>query len=172
MKKRKSHAFGKDVYLLGADSEGTLYWLEEPVWDCNWYWGFGYIETYTNNRNPGNSSDIESHEHFDGLKNIGNQRTNLHTGFLKKFTETPLTDSEIWQLCELMESYYICRDYSDFIFCTGAHYTGNNPVKDLIKNTTEYDRINQAVLPEIFNEVRKILDPESEVSTSYVDGNR
>ena len=28
MKKQKSHAFGKDIYLLGKDSDGTLYWLK------------------------------------------------------------------------------------------------------------------------------------------------
>ena len=36
-------------YLLGRDEEGINYWLEEPSWDCGWYWGFGYVETYTTN---------------------------------------------------------------------------------------------------------------------------
>jgi hypothetical protein len=46
LSKRKSHAFGKDIYLIGKDKSGTNYWLESPSWDCDWYWGFGYIETY------------------------------------------------------------------------------------------------------------------------------
>jgi len=66
MKKRISEAFGKKVYLLGKDDEGTLYWLEAPSWDCGWYWGFGYIETYTNNNNPNRSQDITSHQHWEG----------------------------------------------------------------------------------------------------------
>lgn len=40
MKKEKRKAFGKNIYLLGEDTEGTKYWLEEASWDCNWYWGF------------------------------------------------------------------------------------------------------------------------------------
>ena len=32
--KRMSRAFGKIVYLLGEDKDGTLYWLEEPKWNC------------------------------------------------------------------------------------------------------------------------------------------
>lgn len=46
MKKEKRHAFGKDIYLLGVDADGTRYWLEAPSWDCGWYWGFGYVEVY------------------------------------------------------------------------------------------------------------------------------
>lgn len=67
MNKKKSFAFGKDIYLLGRDKYGTFYWLEAPSWNCGWYWGFGYVETYTNNRSPKNSKDISSHSHFDGL---------------------------------------------------------------------------------------------------------
>lgn len=47
MDKQRSRAFGKKIYLLGEDKCGDRYWLEEPFWDCGWYWGFGYIETYS-----------------------------------------------------------------------------------------------------------------------------
>lgn len=160
MKKRKSHAFGKDVYLLGADNEGTLYWLEEPTWDCGWYWGFGYIETYTNNGNPKMAKDINSHEHFNGLKYVGNRAVNMYDGFKARFVETPLTNEEIWKLCELMQSFYIAKDYAEFVYRGGAHYT-ENPCRETIKNPQEYDRINQVVLPEIFKEVRNLLDAET-----------
>ena len=38
MEKKKSHAFGKDVYLLGTIN-GKMQWLEAPSWNCGWYWG-------------------------------------------------------------------------------------------------------------------------------------
>lgn len=66
MNKKISKAFGKKIYLLGINEYNTKYWLEEPKWDCGWYWGFGYIETYTNNNNPLNSKDISSHQHWEG----------------------------------------------------------------------------------------------------------
>jgi hypothetical protein len=67
MNKKQSHAFGKDIYLLGKTTDGELIWLEAPSWDCGWYWGFGYVETYTNNRRPDLAKDISSHSHFNGL---------------------------------------------------------------------------------------------------------
>ena len=163
MKKRKSRAFGKEVFLLGMDRTGTMYWLEAPSWDCNWYWGFGYIETYTDNENPAKSADISSHEHFKDLRFIGNRRVNLYEGFRDKFPATPLTDGEIFKLCELMQSFYTCRDYSDFLHRYGSNYT-SNPCGEIIKNPDEYDRINKLVLPAIFQNVMDLLDPETEES--------
>ncbi len=157
MRKRKAHAFGKDIYLLGTDNNMTAYWLVEPSWDCDWYWGFGYIESYTNNGNPERAKDIDYHGHFDSLKQIGNQRVNMYDGFKHMFVETPLTDGEIWKLCELMQSYYVAREYSDFLNRGGAHYT-ENPCKETIKNQQEYDRINKVVLPEIFRAVKELLE--------------
>ena len=62
MEKEVITKFGRKYYLLGKDAEGTKYWLEEPSWDCNWYWGFGYVQTFDRSGN-----DIDSHQHFDIL---------------------------------------------------------------------------------------------------------
>ena len=157
MKKRKTNAFGKDVYLLGKDEDGIFYWLEKANWDCDWYWGGGYVETYTNNEYPEYSRDIESHQHFDGL--FFNKRNNGFDLFNEFFAETPLTKNEIWELCELMKSFYIAREYSDMLYCGGAHYT-SNPAKEIIKNEEEYKRINEIVIPAIMDEVYKLLSPD------------
>lgn len=37
--KKTINKFGKH-YLLGINKEGKHIWLEEPSWDCGWYWGF------------------------------------------------------------------------------------------------------------------------------------
>ena len=157
MEKRKSHAFGKDIYLLGRDADGINYWLEEASWDCGWYWGFGYVETYTNNKNPHLSRDINSHQHFDGLFLKGG----IFDSFKKLLVETPLSDKEIWQLLELMETFYTLRDTSDLLTNGGSHIT-NNPLRDEIKNDFEKTRINTELLPKVFNEVYNILSPEKE----------
>ena len=157
MKKRKTNAFGKDVYLLGKDEDGIFYWLEKASWDCDWYWGGGYVETYTNNEHPEYSRDIESHQHFDGL--FFNKRKNGFDLFNEFFAETPLTKNEIWELCELMKSFYIAREYSDMLYRGGAHYT-SNPAKEAIKNEEEYERINKIVIPAIMDEVYKLLSPD------------
>lgn len=156
LQKKKSHAFGRDTYLLGQDAEGTKYWLEEAKWDCNWYWGGGYVETYTNNNYPSMSKDIISHSHFDSLF-FNNANKNGHDAFQEFFVVTPFSDKEIWTICELMKSFYIARQYSDMLYCGGAHYT-SNPARETIKNESEYKRINEVVIPSIMKALYNILE--------------
>lgn len=154
MEKKQFEKFGNTYYLLGADSEGTRYYLEEFRFDCGWYFAGGYVETFTNNKNPEYSRDIESHSHFDSM--FFNGRVNGFDAFKKFFAETPFTDSEIWKICELMKSFYICRHYSDMLYCGGAHYT-SNPAKESIVCPDEYKRINEKVIPAIADELYKIV---------------
>ena len=154
MEKQVKKAFGKDVYLLGADKEGTFYWLEEATWDCDWYWGFGYIETYTNNENPNRSRDIVGHQHFGGLFLEGPEM--CKDMFDQFFAETPLNDGEKWRILELMKTIYTLKEYSEVVYRGGSNITGN-PLKDEIKSQEEYNRINKVMLPQLFEEVYKIL---------------
>lgn len=156
MNKQEFKIFGKKVFLLGKDKEGIKYFLEEARFDCGWYWGFGYVETYTNNKNPNLSKNIASHQHFDSL--IFNHNVSCFDRFKNLFCETPLNDKEIWKLCELMKTYYIIKNYSGLLHCGGAHITKNDE-KNEILNQDEYNRINKSVLPAIFNAVYKILKP-------------
>lgn len=154
--KRKSHAFCKDVFLIGKGHDGTLYWLEEAKWDCDWYWGGGYVETYTNNEHPARSKDINSHSHFDGMFFKGNK--NGHDAFIDFFAETPFTDKEIWKICELMKAFYIAKEYSCMLYTGSAHYT-SNPASEFIKSETEYKRINEMVIPAVMQQLYEILKP-------------
>lgn len=154
MKNKKTvlRIFGKLNYYLGADKEGINYFLSEATWDCNWYWGGGYIETYTNNDAPTCSKDINSLEHFD---------TKFPTWdkFFNFFTTSPFTEEEKWTIYELMKSFYTARHYSDMLNCGGSHIT-KNPARDSILNAEEYDRINKKVIPAIMAELYKILGGE------------
>lgn len=155
-KKFTMNKFGKNAYLLGQDEYGTNYFLEESTWDCDWYYGGGYVETYTNNHNPVKSKDIQSHNHFDSM--FFYQNKNAYDAFKDFFKIHPFTDDEIWKICELMKSFYIAREYSDMLYRGGAHYT-SNPVKAIIKSETEYKRINEEVIPAIMKELYHILTP-------------
>ena len=154
MEKDKRRAFGKDIYLLGADEEGTLYWLEEASFDCDWYWGFGYIESYTNNKHPELARDINSHTHYDSM--IFKEGV-CPEDFRKIFVETPLTNEEIWKLNELMKSFYTIRAYMDTIYRGSSNIT-INPCRDIIKNEKEWLRLKDEVLPSIFKEVYALLE--------------
>lgn len=158
MKKEKRFVFGKDVYLLGQDENGKKYWLEAASWDCNWYYGFGYIETYTNNDKPEKSIDINSHEHYN-TKILKNGL--LPDNFRKIFINTPLNDEEIWQLNELMTTFYTIKRYMELLYRGTSNIT-NNPSKNIIKNEKEWSRLKNEVLPDLFKKIYDILTIESE----------
>ena len=161
MKKKISYAFGKDVYLLGLGKDGEFYWLEQATWDCDWYWGLGYVETYTCSSSPSSSRDIRSHNHFNSM--FFKKNVSCYEAFTDFFLDIPLGENEAWKLLELMKAAYTAREYSDMLHTGGAHIS-QNPVKETIRQQTEYDRINQKVIPAIMSEVYKLLSPEEEQS--------
>lgn len=147
MKKEVITRNGKKQYLLGRDSVGKV-WLEEARWDCNRYWGLGYVKMFGKH---------EFHTHFDSQ--FFNSIKNGYDRFKEIMTETTLSNKELWQLVELMQSAYTARHYSDMLYTGGAHYT-ENPCKETIKNEAEYKRINEVVIPAIMNKVYELLTPE------------
>ena len=156
LKKKKSKAFGKEVYLLGEDKQGIRYWLESPSWDCEWYWGFGYVETYT------------SHQHINNL--LGDQiiyddkcQKYVKVGYIHNLYDTPLfvkttfSYDEGWLLTELFKQFYLLRDLSDFCHKSppGCHIT-TSPVNhgDL---SDWYNKVNKEMIPKITKKVLEIL---------------
>lgn len=161
MNKEKNHAFRKDIFLLGRrKSDGKRVWLEKQSWDCDWYWGFGYMETYTNDEYPHLSRDIISHTHFDS-EILHNGKTNAFDYFKEYFTETPLTDDEIWLLCDYMTTFYTLRQTAELFDRGNSHYTGRATIDDLKRVDIEND-INQNMLPKLFAEIEKLLTPKGE----------
>ena len=169
LKKKVINKFGEH-YLLGKYKDGTLFYLKKPSWDCGWYWGFGYITTYTNNKSPEKSRDISSHSHFDGL--LGKQEVynfEKQTWQLseyahklsdnKEIAKIVLTENEDWTLCELVRTAYILKETAETLGRGGSHLT-KNPCADIIKNEDEVKRINAIVLPAIFKEIENLLMPK------------
>lgn len=154
MEKQKIKWKGHDYYLLGI-CEGKKFYLEAGTWDCDWYWGFGYISTFTNNANPELSIDVRSHNHFDSMF-LKNYTTNCYDAFCNFFDETPFTEKEIWKLLELMKSFYTASKYSEMVHIGGSHIT-SNPLKETIKNEVEYKRINEVIIPGIMQEIYKVM---------------
>ena len=156
--KRVFEWHGHRYHYIGTGPNGENMRLQESTFDCGWYWSIGYIETFTNKRAPWNSIDIESHTHFEYLM-TRNRYQNWFDAFNEQFKNPFLTESEVWKICELMKSLYTARHYADMIWRGGAHYT-QNPCEEIIKNETEYKRINDVVIPAMLKELYKILDGE------------
>ena len=154
MKKQTTIAFNKKIYLLGKDAEGTKYWLEAPSWDCDWYWGFGYVETYTNNNYPNRSRDINSHQHFDSLF-LNDTKVDAFTAFKEFFKETTLDQKEIMLLINYMDSFYKLKTVAKTL---GVGYP----------NMTETAKeINEKILPAIFKQIDILL---SDTDTKQIGG--
>lgn len=166
MKKKTTRAFGKKVYLLGKDLDGTMYWLEAPSWDCNWYWGFGYVETYTNNSCPDKAHDIKSHQHIDSSF-IG--KVGVNKDYIYNIFDTPLlkggttfTEEEGWEISELFSQFYTLSKAADLFYSEKGHVASTTVKHDSDECKRMYDYINQTMMPAIFKRIGEILSPETE----------
>jgi len=169
-----------DFYFLGTNKEGKKVWLEKPRWDCGWYWGFGYLETMRGNREPSKAIDIDMHTHWDSC--VRDSHRNAYDWFELEFGKTltdsfnskvkkekgvkycRFTNSQLWTLCELIETVYTLKETAEVLGRGGSHYT-TNPCADIIQNKAERDRINSEVLPAIFAEIGKLFDEVDKAET-------
>ena len=152
---------GKWQFLLGTRDSET-YWLEQAVFDCEWYWAIGYVESYRGYSQL--DRGWRGHQHFNGMFfNDNDCGFDLFNDF---FDATPFTDREVWKILELMKAAYTARRYSDMLHSGNAGIT-ENPIKDVIKDIFEYKRINNRVIPSLMNELYKVLLPKKEDGTIY-----
>lgn len=152
MEKEIATYFGKKNYLIGKGKDDKNVYLVAPSWDCDWYWGFGYLETYT--RRYG-QLDIDMHTHFSSL---GEQK-NYFDGFKEYFKETPLNDNEIWTLCDYMKTFYTLKETAEIFKHGYSWYTEKAKIDDLQRTDLE-NEINQKMLPQLFEKIDKLLTPQ------------
>lgn len=162
--KRKDEAFNKSIYLLGTNDGGRNVWLEAPSWDCGWYWGFGYVETYTNNQQPSKSRDIESHQHVDSSVMGANNAKDggyCHNPFDSKlFTNTTFTESEGWELGELFSQFYQLSESAAMFGRGGCHISTSEKTKGVLTRTAWSNTINQEIIPVVTSRIIEILTPK------------
>lgn len=156
MKKEIKERFGKKYYLLGVNQDNEKVWLEQGHFDCDWYWGVGYVEIFNKYY-----TDIEMHSHFDSMF----LQKNIYNSYIDYFKEITLQKNEVWQLLELMQTIYTLRKTSDMIHSKGSHITSNEKEKEIFNNeyyNILYKRINDEEIPALLKEVYALLGEESE----------
>lgn len=127
------------VYI--GENGGKREYLFAPSWDCGWYWGFGYL------------GHEDLHHHVDSISTS----KNLYDALTEYYGDSlVLKEDKLWTFCELMRTYYILKDTAEALGRGGAHYS-TNPCEDIIKNGAEVKRINETVMPALFNEVYKLF---------------
>lgn len=138
---------GSKQFYFGTDKETKeRIYLFKPSFDCGWYWGFGYL----GNRN--------CHYHLDSYSKGRN--IDMHSALTEDYDLNPLIKKNLWVFCELVQTAYWLKKAAEVLGRGGAHYT-NNPCKSVIVNKKETDRINNIVLPAIFNELSNLIEKKS-----------
>jgi hypothetical protein len=171
IKPKKDNAFGKEVYLLGSDQDGIFYWLEAPKWDCGWYWGFGYVETYQKNRKPSKAKDIDSHRHIDSSflgvqeiydteKQVWKKGEYIHNIYdSPKFVNTTFDEKTGWILSELFQRFYTLIKSAEMFGRGGCHTTTYESFS--LKKEDWSKEINEKLIPEITAEIIRLLSPKT-----------
>ena len=154
MKKKQIRVFGHTYYLLGKSKDGDLYYMQEPEWQCNWYWGGLYLTVFTNKHYPERSKDISLHTHFDILFFKG--PINCYDMFTNFFEETVLAKDETWKLLELMKSFYILTEAASLLTLGGAHIC-TSPLQEILNRPDMKEIINKELIPAITKEVLNLL---------------
>lgn len=150
MEKNKIIKFGKERFLLGVRKEDCKkVYLAKASWDCSWYWGFGYIDTFDKN-------DIYDHNHFNSLFLEGR----IFDSFKNYFIETTLNDDEIWCLLGFMKEFYTLQKYAELL--QYGNYITSKAIsvleeKNEEKNKKEVERINKTLIPELLTKIYILL---------------
>ena len=135
---------GKDKIRLGTrKSDGKGIFLTKPTWDCSWYWGFGYL----GNRN----------EHFHLSSYANGRNINMYDALTTDYDLNPKIKAKLWDFCELVKTAYVLKETAEVLGRGGSHYT-KNVCASIIKNTDEVKRINEIVLPAIFEKLNNIFE--------------
>lgn len=156
LEKKTIKVFGNKYYLLGISKDGRKIYMQEPEWQCNWYWGGLYLNSFTNNSNPERSRDLSAHFHFDSTFLNGPDCSK--DMFKNYFKETVLTDNEIWELCDYMQTFYTLKSVAELFKCGYSHQTERAKIEK-VQSETQYDLVNKVWLPEVFKRIETLLTP-------------
>ncbi len=136
-----------DNHVLLGELNGELIWLADPVWDCNWYWGFGYLHTYEDNKLPEDAADLSSHQHFDSLiLSEGN--------WVETLDKWVVNSKEAWELLDLFKSAYSFKEVAG-VYRRGGSYLSDTKLD--LADEEQYRKINTEILPKIFQRIKEIL---------------
>jgi hypothetical protein len=155
--KKTINKFGEH-YLLGVNKDGEHVYLEKESWDCGWYWGAGYLHTFTNDRVPTASRDIAMHTHFDSL--FLNKNVSAYDLINSYFESMVISKDQLYELVDLMMTMYDLKKTAELFRHGYSYQTEKAKIEDLKDEALE-NRINKVLLPQVFDRIRKLLTEEN-----------
>lgn len=154
---------GKDKVFFGTrKSDGERIYITKPSWDCGWYWGFGYLG---NRREHYHLSSYQDKQRvltddkgkfhvFTEKRNI-----NMYEALIEDYDLNSAIKENLWEFCEVVLTAYSLKKTAEVLGRGGSHMT-SNPCSEIIKNKEEVERINEVVLPALFNKLNEIYEGE------------
>lgn len=142
---------GDKILLFKKDN--NRYYLRKPTFDCGWYWGLGYLATGRG-----------SHLHFDNYFKV-------IPFYDDSFNDTPFTQKEKYIITDYMRQLYRLRDMADMLYLGNTNVTGDATALELFReaNMAEYKRINNVLIPTVWNAlVDVLLDEEEDREQAYI----
>ena len=136
-------------YLGKRKEDRKMVYIAAPTWDCNWYWSFGYLQA------------TGEHFHLNGLgyyKGNINWKDALERDYI---LNVKLRGDKLWKFIELAKTAYGLKEAAELLGRGGSHIFPlaiENPLSEVIKNKSEVDRINQIVLPQVFEAINELFD--------------
>ncbi len=104
---------------------GEKLYLSKHSWDCDWYWGMGYI---------GNK---DLHTHFDSTFLNGSPDVASQI-----FDDQQFTDNEWWVIRDMFIQAYALKKAAA-IYRHGGHQTTKKGITDIIKNEELEKKLNE-----------------------------
>jgi hypothetical protein len=144
---------GDKILLFKKDN--NRYYLRKPHFDCGWYWGLGYLATGRG-----------SHGHFDDYF----KDKPFYNAWID-FDDTPFTKEESYIITDYMRQLYRLRKMANMLYCGNTNVTDDATVLEQFResNMAEYKRINNVLIPTVWNAlVDVLLDEEEDREQAYI----
>ena len=168
------------VFFGDRKADNVRIYLSKPSFDCGWYWGFGYLG---NSREHYHLHEYAEKDHHlkleDGSFKLLTEARNMsmYDALLEDYKLNPdilgpidrLTSwkfnmyPRLYTFCELALTAYALKEAAEVLGRGGSHMT-KNPCAVIIKNPEEVKRINEIVLPTIFNQIAELIEPNLEIN--------
>jgi hypothetical protein len=116
--------------LLGIDLDNEKIYLTKHTWDCDWYWGMGYLGN--------NNMHYHFEEYLDGK----------HFNISDVFRLTIITQNDWYKILEYFKQAYALKEAYEVYYRGGAHITS-------VDNGIQKDR---EIAAKIAADMEKILD--------------
>lgn len=135
----------KIVCLGRSKEQGSAVWLYDFSYDCDWYWGGGYL---------GNNN---LHYHLESYMKKGMSFHETLKADFKGLDEK----LDLWRFCDLFIQFYAYKKAAE-CFQYGGHQTSRGRTEAEI-NKTMADRINSHIKNVIIPEIYKVVGHEKAI---------